>query len=171
MGNILIKKTDNILTNRYFHLSILYTLAFLIPFLLKGPQILTGTLINFLLIIGISQFKLKHVLPILIVPSLSAYLSQALFGTVTVYLIYLIPFITVSNLILVLLYSKIKNKLLSIIISSLGKSIFLFLSTMLLINIISLPSIFLSTMGIMQLYTAIMGSTLATLTMKVTLNS
>ena len=171
MKGILLKKTDNILTNSYFHLSLLYILSFLIPFLLKGPQLLTGTLINFLFIIGISQFKLKQILPILLIPSLSAYLSHTLFGTVTIYLLYLIPFIAISNLIFVFLYSRFKNKVKSIIVSSLFKSGFLFISTLILLNLISLPNIFLTTMGIIQLYTAILGSILATLTIKISSDS
>lgn len=166
MENILLKKINSVLVNRYLQLSLLFILSFLIPFLLKGPQLLTGTLINFLLIIGISQFKLKQILPILIIPSLSAYLSQTLFGTVTIYLLYLIPFIAISNFLFVFLYSKIKNKGSAIIISSVSKAAFLFLSTVLLLNLISLPNIFLTTMGIIQLYTAILGSTLATITVK-----
>ena len=171
MKGILLKKTDNILTNSYFHLSLLYILSFLIPFLLKGPQLLTGTLINFLLIIGISQFKLKQILPILLIPSLSAYLSHTLFGTVTIYLLYLIPFIAISNLLYVLFYSNIKNKIYAILISSLFKSAFLLTCTLTLLNLISLPNIFLTTMGIIQLYTAILGSILATLTIKISSDS
>jgi hypothetical protein len=166
MKEILIKKTDSILTNRYLHLSSLYILSFLIPFLLKSPQILTGTLINFLLIIGISQFNLKKILPILLIPSLTAYLGQALLGNFTPYLLYLIPFISLSNLIFVLTYKKLKNPLLTTFLPALFKSLLLFSATYFLVKTIPLPNIFLTTMGIVQFITALSGTLLAMITIK-----
>jgi hypothetical protein len=166
MREILLKKTDNILTNRYLQLSLLYILAFLIPFLLKGPQILTGTLINFLLIVGISQFKLKEIFPILLIPSLTAYLGQALLGNFTPYLLYLIPFISLSNLIFVVTYKNLKNPLYNIFLPALLKSLLLFTVTYVLVRTISLPNIFLTTMGLIQFTTAILGTLIATITIK-----
>ena len=166
MERIYLKRINLILTNRYFHLLSLYSLSFLIPLIVSGPQILTGTLVNLLLILGISQFKLKEVFPILIFPSISAFLNQVLFGTVTFYLIYLIPFIVLSNLILVITYHKGKNGVMSIFLSSFLKGVFLFSVIFLLTKLFSFPKIFLTSMVPIQFLTALLGTSLATLSLR-----
>jgi hypothetical protein len=166
MQTVIVKKPDSILTNRYLHLYSLYLFSFLIPFLLKGPQLLTGTLVNFLLIVGISQFKLKEIFPILLIPSLTACLGQALLGNFTPYLLYLIPFISLSNLVFVITYKNLKNPLFNIFLPALFKSLLLFTATYVLVRTIPLLNIFLTTMGLIQFTTAILGTLLATITIK-----
>ena len=166
MQTVSLKKVDSILTNRHLHLYSLYFLSFLIPFLLKGPQLLTGTLVNFLLIVGISQFKLKEIFPILLIPSLTAYLGQALLGNFTSHLLYLIPFISLSNLIFVVTYKNLRNPLYNLFLPALLKSLLLFTITYILVRTISLPNIFLTTMGLIQFTTAILGTLLAMMTIK-----
>jgi hypothetical protein len=150
-------KTWGFLANKYFQLSMLYTLAFLAPFLLKTPQLLTGTLINFLLILSISQFKFKNVLPVLILPSLSVYTFGLIFGGASTFLLYLIPFITIANGIYVLSYKQIKTEFLNILLASILKASFLFLSTYILVKTVGIPQTFLTAMGITQLLTALLG--------------
>lgn len=152
---------EKILTNRLLQLSLFYTLLFLIPFVLKGPQLLLGSLINFLFIIGVSQFKLKEITPALLLPSIATYSYGLLFGGATVFLTYLIPFIFISNLIYILVFKNIKREYINIFLASLVKAIFLFLCTYILFKTIGLPKTFLISMGMIQFFTAIIGGGIA----------
>lgn len=155
-------KSSTLLENKYFQLSLLYALSFLIPFLLRTPQLLTGTLINFLLIQSISNFKFKKVIPALVLPSLSVYSFGLIFGGASTFLLYLIPFITIANGIYVLSYKYIEKTFLNVAIASILKASFLFLSTYILVQTVGIPKTFLTAMGVTQLITALIGGTLAT---------
>lgn len=153
----LVQLPKTILSSEKVQLTLLYTLAFLIPFIFKQPQILIGSIINFLLIFSISKFELKRILPLIFLPSISAFLNGVLFGTFTIYLLYLIPFIILSNLIYILTFKYVKIRYLNIICSALLKASFLFSSTYILFNTIHIPEVFLTSMGLIQLYTAVIG--------------
>lgn len=153
----------SILLNENIQLSVVYVLAFTIPFILKQPQLLIGSIINFILIYSISKYDLKKILPLLFVPSIATLLNGVLFGTFTIYLVYLIPFIAISNLIYVLSFKYIHIKYLGIMAASLVKACFLFSCAYILFNTIHIPEIFLTTMGIIQLYTALIGGILASI--------
>ena len=148
---------DSILRNETVQLSLLYFLAFSIPFILKGPQLLVGSLINFLLLTGFSSFKYKKILPILFLPSLASYVYGVLFGSATNFLLYLIPFIAIANGIYVYIYKKFNNSSVAIVLASFLKAIFLFGCTYILFKTIGLPSVFLTSMGVIQFYTALIG--------------
>lgn len=152
-----------ILLNEKLQLSVIYVLTFTIPFLIKQPQLLIGSIINFVLIFSISKYGLKKIIPVLFLPSLASFLNGVLFGTLTPYLLYLIPFIILSNLIFVLTFKYIKAKYLNTGIAALLKACFLFSAAYILFNTIHIPEIFLTTMGLIQLYTALIGGTLASI--------
>lgn len=141
-------------------LSTLYIFSFLIPLLISKPQILVGSTINFLIVYTTLKYGFKKAIPILLIPSLVATGRGLLFGSATIFLVYLLPFIMISNGILSLSIIKIKG-ILGVVIGCVLKVIFLYLATYILVNTISLPSIFLTTMGISQLYTALIGSGVA----------
>jgi hypothetical protein len=163
----LFKKTS-ILESKYLQLPLLYFLTFAIPILLEGPQLLIGVLINFLLVISISQYKFKEILPALILPSFSVYIYGLLFTGATSFLPFLIPLIVTGNTIYVLIFKYFKNKYLDIVLASLLKTIFIFVSTYILVKTMGLPQIFLITMGINQLITALVGGFLAKTLLKAT---
>jgi hypothetical protein len=164
MQNLIAQKYEKwgLLENKYLQLSFLYTLSFLIPFLLKTPQLLTGTLINFLLILSVSHFKFKNILPALILPSVSVYTFGLIFGGASTFLLYLIPFITIANGIYVLSYKYVRKTFLNVVTASILKSLFLFLSTYILVQTVGIPKTFLTAMGVTQMITALLGGTLAT---------
>lgn len=151
------------LLNERIQLLGIYLLSFTIPLIIKQPQLVIGSIINFILIFSISKYGLKKIFPLLFLPSLASFLNGVLFGVFTPYLLYLIPFIILSNLILVLTVKYVKIKYLNIGIASLLKACFLFSATYILFNTIHIPEIFLTTMGIIQLYTALIGGFLASL--------
>jgi uncharacterized membrane protein YfhO len=94
---------------------------------------------------------------------MATFLNGVLFGHFTVYILYLIPFIILSNLIFVLSFKYIKMKYLNVAIAALLKACFLFSAAYILFNTIHIPELFLTSMGLIQLYTALVGGTLASL--------
>jgi len=152
-----------ILLNEKLQLSVVYILAFAVPFIFKQPQLLIGSLINFILIFSISKYGLKKIIPVLFLPSLASFLNGVLLGVFTPYLLYLMPFIVLSNLVFVLAFKYVKIKYLNIGIAALLKACFLFSAAYILFQTIHIPEIFLTTMGLIQLYTALIGGTLALL--------
>lgn len=170
---LLKKKSVLIIENYYLQLALLYLLSFFIPFLVQGPQLLVGILVNFLLILAITQFKLKAIIPALILPSLSVYAYGLLFGGATNFLIYLIPIIAIGNASYVLTFQGCQRKFnrgckkkyitnyLGVLLAAMVKSILLFICTYILIKSIGLPQMFLTAMGVTQLVTASIGGHLA----------
>ncbi|HPQ79797.1 MAG TPA: hypothetical protein PLG47_05055 [Candidatus Dojkabacteria bacterium] len=151
--------------NKKLQITFLYILIFAIPFFFKSPQYVIGTIVNFLLIMSFSKFNIRRVFPILFIPSIATFLSGKIFGGATNFLLYLIPFISFSNFIFVYLFKKIKLRYLNVLISSITKASFLFVSAFVLHKTIGLPALFLTTMGISQFYTAMSGGTLAFFTL------
>lgn len=147
----------SILRSERFQLTAIYFIAFLVPFLFKQPQILIGSIINFILIFSVSHFDTKKILPLIFVPSISSLLSGVLFGAFTPYLIYMIPLIAIANLIYILAFRYVRIKYIRIVISALLKACFLFSCAYILVNMLHIPQIFLTTMGTIQFLTAIIG--------------
>lgn len=146
---------------------VLYTLAaFLIPFTLGHPQLLVGTLVNSALFLAALNLKGFKMLPIIIAPSLGVLTKGLIFGPLTIFLVYMIPFIWIGNALLVYSFKafnvdKKVNSLVSIGISAAAKTIFLFAVAYVLFKLNLVPQIFLTTMGLFQLYTAVAGGIVA----------
>ncbi len=133
--------------------------SFLFPFLLGHPQILLGALVNSSILMAALYAKGKKILPIIILPSIGALARGLLFGPMTKYLIYLLPFIWIGNFILLIsvkiLHLKMRwNFVNSAITGAVMKSLFLFASAYMLYSLEIIPKPFLIAMGIMQLVTA-----------------
>lgn len=160
---MILLKLKIFLLNRNVQLTTIYILAFLIPLILKQPQILIGSLINLLLLFSIAKFETKKILPLIFIPSVASLLNGVLLETFTPYLIYMIPFIAIANLIFMLSFKYIKVKYLRVLLSSLLKASFLFSCAYIFVNTIHIPQIFLTTMGEIQFLTALIGGTLAEL--------
>lgn len=148
------------LINKQFQLWSIYALTFFVPFIFKQPQLLIGSVVNLLLIFTISKFGIKKTLPLIFLPSLASLLNGTLFSTFTPYLLYMIPFIAIANLIFILSFKYIKIRYLRIVIPALLKASFLFSCAYILVNTIHIPQIFLTTMGEIQFFTAIIGGIL-----------
>jgi hypothetical protein len=107
-----------------------------------------------ILLMGVTRFPLKKVFPILFLPSITSYVYGLLLGSATPFLLYLIPFISISNFIYISLFEKIENRYLKILLPSITKAAFLYTTTYVLYLNIGLPKVLLTSMGIMQLITA-----------------
>lgn len=159
---------EYVLTNyhEYFETFIYSIGCFFIPLIFRHTQLITGIIVNTLLILAALNIKNYKLLPVIIFPSIGAVTAGLLFGPFTVYLIYLIPFIWIGNSILILSFKHLKlkkknNYLFTLIISSAAKSLFLFLSAFILYYLGIIPVIFLIAMGVLQLTTAIGGGVVA----------
>ena len=130
--------------------------AFFTPIILRHPQILIGIIVNMMLIKGAMTLKQDKLIALSIFPSLGVLASGIMFQNLTNFIIYLIPFIWISNYILTYIVKKMKDKnyFKAIILSAVLKTSFLFSITFLLFSLNVLPKIFLISMGYMQFVTA-----------------
>ncbi len=133
----------------------LWSLAFIIPFLFNGSQIITGSLINALLFISAHRIQSNHWPPLVILPSLGALGHGLLFGPFTPFLFYFLPSIWLGNYLLL----RLSQPLMAIS----AKTATLYLTARLLITFSIVPSSFLIPMGAFQLLTAIVGLLIATI--------
>lgn len=132
----------------------IYSLSILIPLLIGKPQLLVGSVVNFLIVYSTLTFGLKKTLPILFLPSITATMTGILFNGATYFLIYVLPFIIISNFILSYFISK-KN-IWTTILGILFKGGFLVIAYLIMNKVIGLPSIFI-TSSYLQFITASIG--------------
>jgi len=147
---------------------LLSMIGFFLPFVLGHPQILVGIIVNAMLIVGATYLKGHKLLPLIVLPSLGVLTAGIIFGTYTIFLLYLIPFIWIGNAIYVYMYkyfnltkNGLKNNFLGIGVASIIKAGFLLGMTFLLVQFAIIPSVFLTAMGIIQLFTALIGGVIA----------
>ena len=137
-------------------------LLFLIPIFLSH-QLLAGIIVNALLIRTALDHSLKKVAVLCLIPSLAVLFSGFIFGNLTSYLIYILPFIWISNFIIAYVSKKLfieqkKNYFFSTSMATIAKTVFLFLCITGLFLFGLVPALFLSAFGIMQLVTAESGA-------------
>jgi len=137
------------------------SICFFLPFFLHQSQFITGTIVNAALVLSALRLKTNKLLPIIVMPSLGVLMAGLLFNTLTTYLLYLIPFIWVSNALLVYFIKRINMKLVSLPVATTIKAGFLFSATVILVKLTLIPSQFLIAMGPIQLLTALSGGTIA----------
>jgi hypothetical protein len=147
------------------HLAAYAVLSFFTPFMLGHPQLLVGTLVNAALILGATYLRGHKLLPIILLPTFGVLFAGLIFGPFTIFLIYMMPFIWIGNAILAyghrhLMLKKV-NYVFSVGLAALVKAGFLFSCAFILVKLSVIPALFLSTMGLVQLYTALLGGTLA----------
>lgn len=139
--------------------------AFSIPFFISGPQWLTGTIVNTLLFIAVTKFSKQRLLPIILLPSIGAFLHGVLFGPLTFFLIYFLPFIWIGNFIMIGIFAYFINnrlsEIISVILAAMLKSLFLYVTANLYFHFHFVPKIFINSMGLIQFITALIGGLIA----------
>ncbi|MBI5152060.1 hypothetical protein HZA39_00850 [Candidatus Peregrinibacteria bacterium] len=150
-------KRPNYAVLKYIFANILLVAA---PIFLDHPQILTGTIVNLILIYIAVNFRRNALLPAVFLPSLAALAKGVLFGPFTIYLAIFAPFIWIANAIFIMAirYFLMKNWrwIFTFGAGAILKAAFLFSVTLILMQFIKIPSVFLQAMGILQLGTALM---------------
>jgi hypothetical protein len=143
---------------------LLPVIAFVVPFLVSGPQWLTGTLVNSFLFLAAIKLSERTVWLVVILPSIGALFHGVLFGKFTPFLAFFLPFIWIGNLLLArsfLLFAESMPSALAVVLSSLLKAGVLYLSALVYFRLQWVPAPFLVSMGVIQLTTALLGGWLS----------
>lgn len=136
---------------------------FFVPFLLGGPQLLVGSIVNLLLILVALKYKnYAAIIPMVMLPSIATSLRGLVFWPFTIFLVYMMPAIRLGNYILVYTIQHIKTQWLWILVWWILKTILLFLVAYILIRLWILPAIFLKAMWIFQLITVMIAGVVFT---------
>jgi hypothetical protein len=159
--------SDKVLTHTNTKYLIINVALFVLPFFLGGSQIVLGSIVNFLLIYIALNFKQAKLLPAIFLPAIASFLSNTILGSATIYLAILMPFIWLSNGLFImtirgLVHNK-KNLFLSLGTASVLKAFFLFGITFILVSQFKFPNVLLLAMGLLQLATAIIATTIYSL--------
>lgn len=139
---------------------VLSVLSFTIPFSLGHPQWLVGTIVNTSLFLAVIFLPQKYFLPLTVFPSLGVLARGIIFGPLTFSLVYFLPFIWLANLILIVTFKRLFlyiKYLPSVFFSATIKFLFLYAIANIYFEFHVVPKIFLQTMGIAQLFTALAG--------------
>ncbi len=142
---------------------VLPVVAFAIPFFVAGPQWLTGTAVNCLLILAAARLPRRLVLPVIILPSVGAVAHGMLFGPFTSFLLFFVPFIWVGNWLFTTLFLSLRrfSEIVAVCTGALTKAAFLALSALVFFRLHLVPELFVRSMGLMQFLTALAGGALA----------
>jgi len=138
-------------------------ISFSVPFAFGHPQMLVGTIVNACLFLGALVLPFNLLLPLIFFPSLGLLAKGIVFGPLTMFLIYFLPFIWLSNLVLIFAFKKLQSKgfLISFAVPAFLKSLVLFLSANIYFAFSVIPAVFFQSMGYMQLVTGLLGGCLA----------
>ena len=163
-------KNKNLFNNNFFvnlknneKLFLFYSLAlFIVPIFITN-QLITGTIVNALLISSAFRNSTKRIMILCAIPSIAVLSIGVLFGSLTHFVLILMPFIWISNFIITfaskkLFLQKKMNYFISTFASAVAKTIFLFTSVSILFYFALVPQVFLTAFGIIQLITAISGA-------------
>ena len=167
-------KEEAIQKNKLLHLNLsfetielyaLYSLSILFPLVIGKPQLLVGSCVNFLIVFTTLKYGIKKTIPVLLLPSITATTTGILFDGATHFLIYVMPFIMLSNFLLS--YFASKRKIYTYALGILLKGGFLFIAYSAMNRLIGLPLALLSSITV-QYITALIGTTLAVILFKIT---
>ena len=153
-----INRVETITTVKPISLLLSILAAILSTILLSHQQIVVGTIVNLMLLSGAVNLKKSQLILLAVFPSVLAVFQGLLFGKFTVFLLYFLPFIWISNLVYMSIFKKTEgNPVYRLLMSSFGKTTILFLIAVLFTNINLVPKIFLTSMGMLQLVTSLLG--------------
>lgn len=150
----------------YVEMALYATISFSLPFLLGHEQLLVGSVVNCALVLAALNLKGSRLLPVIILPSIGAYLAGLIFGASSPALLYMLPFIWAGNALFVLamkwlVLDRKANRAAALGIGATAKAAFLFLSALALLSLSVVPAAFLAAMGVFQLATALAGGAAA----------
>ncbi len=156
------KKNETEITTLTSPLSYIFTFYILatitITLAFSHQQLIVGTVVNSLLFFTAFHIEKKYHWPIAIFPSIVAVFQGLLFGKLTIFLVYFLPFIWMANYILIFTAVKFKkDRILRFLLPVFLKFIFLLTIANLYVNFKIVPKIFLQAMGYFQLITACLG--------------
>ena len=151
-------------SNEFLEVALYVTILVLLP-LVFHIQIITGILVNAIIVKSALDYSYKRTALFSVLPSVSALASGFLFMDLTPALAYMLPVIRVGNLLFAygvkeIFVKKKMNYLISVVFSAVAKSLFLFTGAFIIFSYSMVPEIFLTAFGVTQLITAISGALL-----------
>ncbi|MEM0360402.1 MAG: hypothetical protein QXK06_03670 [Candidatus Diapherotrites archaeon] len=145
--------------------ALLYALfCFMLPFILShsSQQLLLGTLVNATIIIAATRLELKHLLSVILFPVFGVLSAGALFGSLTPYLLLLVPFIWAGNAVLAFSFKHFNESFaFKALIGATAKALVIGVSAFTLFSFSMLPAALLLPMSAMQFVTALLGALVA----------
>lgn len=146
-------------------------LSFLLPIVMGHPQFLIGSMINLMLFRSALSMDFKRTLPVILLPSIGVVTAGVLFGGLTGFTMFFIPFIWVGNAIYVIVakfvsYRVKDNYGLNVLLASSIKSGLLFTAAFFMVGLFGFPAVFLKAMGLLQFITGCIGGVSALLLTK-----
>jgi hypothetical protein len=138
-----------------------------VPFFFSNPQLLVGSIVNFILAYAAFELPWKKIMPIIFLPSIAALLSGLIFGPMSSFLLYMVPFIWAGNILLVFYIKRFWSSARSAVIPSVYKAGLIFSAALLLHAAGVVPAVFLIAMGPLQLITALAGTNAALLVKRI----
>lgn len=154
---------------------LLSVLAFALPIFIGhvvgDNQLILGSLVNAFLFRVALTLDFKRTLPVILLPSLGAVAAGILFGPLSMFLVGFMPFIWIGNTAYVLIAKFVSAQTKEVYVlnfagvcmASMVKAGMLYAAALLMVNVFDFPPPFLVAMGIFQLYTALIGGTIAAL--------
>jgi hypothetical protein len=142
---------------------ILPLVAFAVPFFVAGPQWLTGTLVNAILFLAAVRLRWTT-RAVIVLPGIAAVLHGVVFGVFTPFLAYFLPFIWLGNGLLIHTANVVRERMhwsIAVVVGAILKSSLLFLSALVFVRLGIVPELFVRSMGLIQLFTAIAGGCIA----------
>lgn len=141
----------------------LMILSFASSFILGHSQLITGTLVNAALFTAAMLLPISFLWPMIFIPSLGVLCRGLVFGPLTLFLVYFLPFIWLANFSLIVVFKKlfpVFGYFPSFLLAGLVKFVLLFSLANLLFKFSVVPRPFLTAMGVNQLTTAYLGGLL-----------
>ena len=167
MNNSQEKVLDQIQTKTTAGVLSAFSIATILPFFLH-QQLITGPIINAMLFLAVVFLGLRWAIILSFIPSIMALTG----GLLLPFLTPIVPFIMLSNIIMVFLFAKFYNLNANISINfwqgvltgSLAKSFFLMICGFLVLNYFKNPQavkLAVSALGVLQFGTAVVGGSIA----------
>lgn len=162
-----IQATDTTIMSKNWLMMTTVATSFLIPLVLKEPQLLVGTVVNTVLVLAAgSQMSQKIKVVVAVMPSLAAISRGWILASMTPYLFYLLPAIWLGNYAYMQIHQSKINRLEVVMVASLVKAGLIASMTFLLIKGGLVPKALMFSMSVIQLTTAGAGSILALLALR-----
>ena len=158
------------LLNNYFITDLEFTaycmFSFFVPFLIAGPQIVVGSIVNTVLILSALRLQLNKTIPMIILPSIAAFFAGVIFAGLDLTTIYFAPIIWIANAILVYIIARrntntIKNIVMHTTKGIIAKVAVLSLASFACVSLGFFPAAFFAIMSISQLQSAVIGAIMA----------
>lgn len=135
----------------------------LVPLCIPSPQVVVGVIVNALLALYAIRISSRSYTVMSMTPSIGAVGNGIVLGTITPFLIFFLPFIWIGNMMFIYIIRRFayKGAFVSVGVASVMKAAILFFTAYIFVQLHIVPQQFLFAMGTVQLFTALIGGSIA----------